>query len=70
MFAGLAVALVAYASQTSQITHRDSPVAVILFATLSILLFTLPRVVGYTLVPQVIVFVFGLTTVLAFLLGN
>jgi hypothetical protein len=67
---GLAVAVVAYASQTSLLTHRDSPIAIILFAALGILLFTLPRVVGYTLVPHVVVFAFGFTTVVAFLLGS
>lgn len=67
---GLAVALVAYASQTAQMTsHRDSPIAVILFATTSILLFTLPRLAGNSRLPHIFVLIFGLTTILAFLLG-
>lgn len=67
---GLAVALVAYASQTAQMTsHRDSPIAVILFATTSILLFTLPRVGGNSRLPHIFVLILGLTTILAFLLG-
>jgi len=67
---GLAVALVAYASQTAQMTsHRDSPIAVILFGATSILLFTLPRIGGNSRIPHIFVIIFGLTTILAFLLG-
>jgi FtsH-binding integral membrane protein len=66
---GLAVALIAYASQSAQMTHRDSPIAVILFATASILLFTLPRVGGDSRLPHIVILVFGLTTLLAYLLG-
>jgi hypothetical protein len=50
-------------------SHRDSPIAVILFATTSILLFTLPRVGGNSRLPHIFVLIFGLTTILAFLLG-
>ena len=66
---GLAVALIAYASQSAEMTHRDSPIAVILFATASILLFTLPRVGGDSRLPHIGILVFGLTTLLAYLLG-
>jgi Flp pilus assembly protein protease CpaA len=66
---GLAVALIAYASQSAQMTHRDSPIAVILFATASILLFTLPRIGGDSRLPHIVVLIFGFTTLLAYLLG-
>lgn len=66
---GLAVAVVAYASQSAQLTHRDSPLAVIVFATTSILLFTLPRVGGDSRIPHVVVILFGFTTILGYLFG-
>ena len=67
--AGFAVAVIAFASQSAQLTHRDSPIAVILFATSSILLFTLPRVGGNSKLPHLAILVFGLSTVLAYLFG-
>ena len=66
---GLAVAVIAYASQSAQLTHRDSPLAVILFATTSILLFTLPRIGGDSRIPHVVVILFGFTTILGYLFG-
>ena len=69
MILGLAVALIAFASQSAQMTHRDSPIAVIVFAAASILLFTLPRVGGDSRLPHIVVLIFGLTTLLAYLLG-
>jgi hypothetical protein len=66
---GLAVTVIVFASQSAQLTHRDSPVAVIIFAATSILLFTLPRVGGNSRLPHIAVLIFGLTTVLAYLLG-
>ena len=66
---GLAIALVAYASQSAQMTNRDSPIAVILFAATSILLFTLPRIGGDSRLPHIAILIFGLTTLLAYLLG-
>src|SRR2546423_8617656 len=66
---GLAVAVIAYARQSAQLTHRDSPFAVILFATTSILLFTLPRVGGDSRIPHVVVILFGFTTILGYLFG-
>jgi hypothetical protein len=65
---GLAVATVAFASQSAQWTHRDSPAAVVVFATASILLFTLPRV-GASHIPHLTVLVLGFTTVLVYLFG-
>jgi len=67
---GLAVAVIAYASQSAQLTHRDSPLAVILFATTSILLFTLPRIGGDSRIPHVVVLLFGFTTILGYLFGT
>jgi hypothetical protein len=67
---GLAVATIAYASQSSLLTHRDSPIAVILFATTSILLFTLPRVGGDSRIPHVVALLFGFTTILGYLFGT
>ena len=67
---GLAVALIVFASQSAQMTHRDSPVAVIFFATTSILLFTLPRIGGNSRLPHIAVLIFGLTTLIAFVLGT
>ena len=67
---GLAVAVVAFASQSAQLTHRDSPIAVILFGTASILLFTLPRVGGNSHIPHIAVLIFGFTTVIGFLFGS
>lgn len=66
---GLAVATVAFASQSAQSTHRDSPAAVVVFATASILLFTLPRV-GASHIPHLTVLVLGFTTVLVYLFGT
>src|SRR5947207_13827232 len=67
---GLAVAVVAYASQTAQLTSKDTPIAVILFALSSILLFTLPRLGGNSHLPHVIVLIFGFTTIVGFLFGS
>ena len=67
---GLAVATIAYASQSSLLTHRDSPIAVILFATTSILLFTLPRVGGDSRIPHIVALLFGFTTILGYLFGT
>ena len=67
---GLAVAVIAFASQSAQLTHRDSPIAVILFATSSIMLFTLPRVGGNSKIPHIAVLTFGLSTVFAYLFGT
>jgi hypothetical protein len=66
---GLAVAVIAFASQSAQLAHRDSPIAVILFATCSILLFTLPRVGGDSHLPHIIVVLFGFTTIFGYLFG-
>lgn len=67
---GLAIAVVAYASQSAQLTHRDSPLAVIFFAITSILLFTLPRIGGDSRIPHVVVLLFGFTTILGYLFGT
>ena len=67
---GLAVAVIAYASQSSLLTHRDSPFAVILFATTSILLFTLPRIGSDSRIPHLVVLLFGFTTILGYLFGT
>jgi hypothetical protein len=67
---GLAIALVAFGSQSALLTDRDSPFAVITFATASILLFTLPRIGGNSRIPHLVVLIFGLTTLIALLLGN
>jgi hypothetical protein len=67
---GLAVAVIAFASQSALLTHRDSPIAVILFATCSILLFTLPRVGSNSHIPHIVVLLFGFTTILGYLFGT